>query len=360
MKDVSQALEKAGESCLRDRPGRARASAAARSRLGRQLERARRLDRDPSWLSGSGSACSISGRGTNMVALAEYKRREARAYDIALVASNVPEARGLVAARRLGIPTWAHSHKGMERAEFDRLLDAELRRHGVELVALAGYMRLLSPEFIRDWEGRILNIHPCLLPALQGPRHPSSGRCWPATCWTGCSVHLVTDELDDGPVLAQAKVRIRRAGRCRNACRAGARGGASALSARRSTPLRAKPAGRETRKCRRWPTLRRRSGGRGSGGDPAALDHARRDIGGDRGADLGPDLVEQLSASEARPRPSGPRRRSSEAARSQALVLKAERRGKRLALAALDPAQAIQSQTITFPSAARHRRRSRP
>src|SRR3954467_6459745 len=150
----------------------------------------------------------LSGRGSNMIALSEYKRREERAYDIVLVASNVPEARGLVAAKRLGIATWTQSHKGMERAAFDRLGDAELRRHEVELVALAGYMRLLSPEFIRAWEGRILNIHPSLLPAYKGldthPRALAAGEIW-----AGCSVHLVTETLDDGPVIAQAKVRIR-------------------------------------------------------------------------------------------------------------------------------------------------------
>ena len=110
----------------------------------------------------------VSGRGSNMVALSEYKRREARSYDLALVASNVPEARGLVVARRLGIPTWALSHKGMEREEFDHRLDLALREQDVQLVALAGYMRLLSGEFIRKWEGRILNIHPSLLPAFPG------------------------------------------------------------------------------------------------------------------------------------------------------------------------------------------------
>jgi formyltetrahydrofolate-dependent phosphoribosylglycinamide formyltransferase len=150
----------------------------------------------------------ISGRGSNMIALSEYKRREERAYDIALVASNVPEARGLVVARRLGIPTWAQSHKGMERAEFDRLVDAELRRHGVEVVALAGYMRLLSPEFIRAWEGRILNVHPSLLPLYKGldthARALAAGEQF-----GGCSVHLVTEDLDAGPVLAQTNVRIR-------------------------------------------------------------------------------------------------------------------------------------------------------
>ncbi|HEY0413641.1 MAG TPA: phosphoribosylglycinamide formyltransferase [Allosphingosinicella sp.] len=150
----------------------------------------------------------LSGRGTNMIALSEHKRREPRAYDIALVASNVPEARGLVAARRLAIPVWARTHKDLDRAEFDALLDGELRRHDVDIVALAGYMRLLSPDFIRAWEGRILNIHPSLLPAYKGldthRRALEAGETW-----AGCSVHLVTEGLDDGPVLAQAQVRIR-------------------------------------------------------------------------------------------------------------------------------------------------------
>jgi formyltetrahydrofolate-dependent phosphoribosylglycinamide formyltransferase len=150
----------------------------------------------------------LSGRGTNMVALSEYKRREARSYDLALVASNVPEARGLVVARRLGIPIWAHSHKGMDREEFDHRLDLALREADVEVVALAGYMRLLSSGFIAKWDGRILNIHPSLLPAYKGldthRRALEAGEVW-----VGCSVHLVTDELDGGPVLAQAKVRVR-------------------------------------------------------------------------------------------------------------------------------------------------------
>lgn len=150
----------------------------------------------------------ISGRGTNMIALAEHKRREARSYDIVLVASNVPEARGLVAAKRLAIPTWTKSHQGMERAEFDRLLDSELRSRGVEMIALAGYMRLLSPDFIRSWQGRILNIHPSLLPLYKGlDTHKRA--LLAGEQWTGCSVHLVTEELDDGPVLAQSRIRIR-------------------------------------------------------------------------------------------------------------------------------------------------------
>jgi phosphoribosylglycinamide formyltransferase-1 len=149
----------------------------------------------------------ISGRGSNMEALAEYKRSADPAYEIVLVASNVPEARGLVLARRSGIKTWAHSHKGMERAEFDRMIDEELRRHDVEVVALAGYMRLLSPEFIAHWRGRILNIHPSLLPLYKGldthRRALVAGEEY-----AGCSVHVVTEDLDDGPVVAQAKVKI--------------------------------------------------------------------------------------------------------------------------------------------------------
>jgi phosphoribosylglycinamide formyltransferase-1 len=150
----------------------------------------------------------LSGRGTNMVALSEYKRREPRAYDLALVASNVPEARGLVAARRLGIPAWTRSHEGLEREAYDQLVDAELRRHEVEVVALAGYMRLLSPAFIKAWEGRILNIHPSLLPAYKGldthRRAIEAGETH-----AGCSVHLVTEALDEGRVLARTEVRIR-------------------------------------------------------------------------------------------------------------------------------------------------------
>ena len=153
-------------------------------------------------------AVLLSGRGSNMQALADYKRIADPAYEIVLVASNVPEARGLVLARRFGIKTWAHSHKGMERPAFDRLLDEALRRHDVELIALAGYMRLLSPEFIEGWQGRILNIHPSLLPAYPGldtHRRALLG----GEEFGGCSVHIVTEELDLGPVIAQAPVKIR-------------------------------------------------------------------------------------------------------------------------------------------------------
>ncbi|MGE5721359.1 MAG: phosphoribosylglycinamide formyltransferase [Sphingomonadales bacterium] len=152
-------------------------------------------------------AVLISGRGSNLEALADYKRKADPSYEIVLVASNVPEARGLVLARRFGLPTWSLSHKGMERAEFDRLMDAELRRHGVQVIALAGYMRLLSPEFVRAWEGRILNIHPSLLPQYKGlDTHRRA--LLAGDEYAGCSVHVVTEELDGGPVIGHKRVRI--------------------------------------------------------------------------------------------------------------------------------------------------------
>jgi phosphoribosylglycinamide formyltransferase-1 len=153
-------------------------------------------------------AVLLSGRGSNMLALSEYKRRELdRHYEIALVASNVPEARGLVLAKRFGIRTWSKSHRGMAREDFDALLDGVLREHGIELVALAGYMRLLSTDFVRTWEGRILNIHPSLLPLHKGlDTHQRA--LLAGDEFAGCSVHIVTPELDDGPVIAQARVKI--------------------------------------------------------------------------------------------------------------------------------------------------------
>jgi len=153
-------------------------------------------------------AVLLSGRGSNMIALSEYKRRDPdRNYEIVLVASNVPEARGLVLAKRFGIKNWSRSHRGMTREEFDALLDALLIEHGIEIVALAGYMRLLSPAFVEKWEGRILNIHPSLLPLHKGlDTHQRAILAGDA--YAGCSVHVVTPDLDSGPVIAQARVKI--------------------------------------------------------------------------------------------------------------------------------------------------------
>lgn len=153
-------------------------------------------------------AVLISGRGSNMLALSEYRRRDPeRNYEIVLVASNVPEARGLVLAKRLGIGSWSMGHGGKTREEFDSALDSALRDNHVELVALAGYMRLLSDGFVERWDGRILNVHPSLLPLHKGL--DTHRRALVAGDeYAGCSVHLVTADLDSGPVLAQARVRI--------------------------------------------------------------------------------------------------------------------------------------------------------
>ena len=153
-------------------------------------------------------AVLVSGRGSNLLALAEHRRRDPdRPYDIVLVASNVPEARGLVLAKRFGTKTWAKSHRGMAREAFDAALDETLHAHDVEIVALAGYMRLLSPWFVERWQGRILNIHPSLLPLHKGlDTHRRA--ILAGDEYAGCSVHIVTADLDDGPVLAQAQVKI--------------------------------------------------------------------------------------------------------------------------------------------------------
>jgi phosphoribosylglycinamide formyltransferase 1 len=146
----------------------------------------------------------ISGRGSNLKALIEADQD---AYEIVLVASNVEDAAGLEVARAAGIATFAKSHAGLKRAEFDALIDAELRAHAVEAVALAGYMRILSDAFVAGWAGRMVNIHPSLLPLHKGlDTHARAIAAGDARA--GCSVHLVTAGLDDGPVLAQAQVPI--------------------------------------------------------------------------------------------------------------------------------------------------------
>lgn len=152
-------------------------------------------------------AILISGRGSNMAALIEAAKDPACPYEVVLVASNVPDAPGLAIAAAAGVPTWTLSHKGMKRAEFDAIMDARLREVGPDLIALAGYMRLLSPEFIAGWEGRVLNIHPSLLPKYKGlDTHARAIAAGDEQA--GCSVHIVTVELDDGPVIAQAEVPI--------------------------------------------------------------------------------------------------------------------------------------------------------
>lgn len=149
----------------------------------------------------------ISGRGSNMAALLYASRLPDCPYEIVLVAANDPAAPGLALAAAEGVPTFAHSHKGLDRAAFDAIIDRALRDAGVEIVALAGYMRLLSPGFVEGWAGRILNVHPSLLPRYKGlDTHRRAIAAGDRVA--GCSVHVVTAELDDGPVLGQAEVAI--------------------------------------------------------------------------------------------------------------------------------------------------------
>ncbi len=149
----------------------------------------------------------ISGRGSNMQALVEAARLPDSPYSIALVASDKPEAAGLAWAAKQGIPTFAQSPKGMAKADYEAAIDTALRNAGVEAIALAGYMRLLSDDFVTRWRGRIVNIHPSLLPLYKGlDTHQRAIEA--ADSHGGCSVHIVTEELDGGEVLGQARVPI--------------------------------------------------------------------------------------------------------------------------------------------------------
>jgi len=148
-------------------------------------------------------AVLISGRGTNMRALGE----QANGYEVVLVASNKPLAPGLEWERAGGTPTWAWDSKGVDKEEFDRTMSSALDDHRVGTIALAGFMRILSPWFIKEWEGRVLNIHPSLLPKYRGlDTHQRALGAGDAI--HGCSVHLVTEELDAGDVLGSAEVPV--------------------------------------------------------------------------------------------------------------------------------------------------------
>lgn len=152
-------------------------------------------------------AVLISGSGTNMAALLYASRAEDCPYEIVLVAANDPEAKGLALAKAEGVATFALSHKGMKRADHDAAMDAAIRESGAEWVALAGYMRILTPEFVAGWEGRMVNIHPSLLPKYTG-LHTHERAIEAGDSHGGVSVHLVTAELDDGPILGQTPVAI--------------------------------------------------------------------------------------------------------------------------------------------------------
>jgi len=150
----------------------------------------------------------ISGRGSNMAALIEAAKAADYPAEVAVVVSNVATAPGLKIAEDAGIATAAISHKDFpDRKTFDRAVSAELEKHGVGLVALAGFMRIQSPWFPTHWKNRIINIHPSLLPAFPGLRVQQQA-IDAGSRISGCTVHFVTPDLDAGPIIAQAAVPV--------------------------------------------------------------------------------------------------------------------------------------------------------
>lgn len=153
------------------------------------------------------TAVLISGRGSNLSALIEAAQSPDYPAEIVLVFSNVETAEGLSVARAAGIKTAVVSHKGLSREDFDAQIDAALTEARVELVCQAGFMRINSDGFVRKWEGRMINIHPSLLPAFKGIRvHQQAIDAGVRV--SGCTVHFVVPELDSGPIIAQAAVPV--------------------------------------------------------------------------------------------------------------------------------------------------------
>jgi phosphoribosylglycinamide formyltransferase 1 len=149
----------------------------------------------------------LSGRGSNFEAIVQSIAENRLDAEIAVVVSNRPEARGLARAQELGLAAVCIPSKGVDRAEHDMEVVRELRAHDVELVCLAGYMRLLSGHFIREFPLRILNIHPSLLPAFPGldAQHQALDH---GVKYSGCTVHFVDEDLDAGPIVRQAVVPV--------------------------------------------------------------------------------------------------------------------------------------------------------
>lgn len=150
----------------------------------------------------------ISGRGSNLQALIDAASLGTLGGEIAVVVSNVESAPGLDKARRAGLPAHFRDHRGRPREEFDREVLALLAGHQVDLVCLAGFMRRLSTHFIKTYAGRILNVHPSLLPAFAGLEPQKQALAYGAKV-SGATVHLVDEDLDSGPVLLQEAVPVR-------------------------------------------------------------------------------------------------------------------------------------------------------
>ncbi len=153
-------------------------------------------------------AILISGSGSNLQALMGAAKEPSYPAEIVLVISNRADAYGLERAKAAGVPSLCIDHKVYATREaFDRAVDKKLIDSGTGIVCLAGFMRLLSPWFVKAWEGRMLNIHPSLLPAFKGAYAVRDALAAGAK-ETGCTVHLVTEELDSGPILLQEKVAV--------------------------------------------------------------------------------------------------------------------------------------------------------
>ncbi len=154
------------------------------------------------------TAILISGRGSNMDALIDAARAPDYPAEIALVVSNRPDAAGLAKAKAAGIATAAVDHKIYAgREEFERSLQAMLEIHRIDFICLAGFLRLFTPWFIGQWRGKILNIHPALLPSYKG-LHTHARALADGVKIHGCTVHFVVPEMDEGPIVAQAAVRV--------------------------------------------------------------------------------------------------------------------------------------------------------
>jgi len=153
-------------------------------------------------------AVLISGRGSNMTSLLAAASDPAYPAEIALVLSNRPEAPGLATAREHGVATVAIDHKHhLSREEFERAMQAVLEARGIELICLAGFMRLLTPWFVERWTGRMINIHPALLPLYKG-LHTHERALADGVKLHGASVHFVVPGMDEGPIIAQAAVPV--------------------------------------------------------------------------------------------------------------------------------------------------------
>ncbi len=177
-------------------------------------------------------AVLISGRGSNMASLIAAAKAADYPAEIALVVSNRPDAAGLAHARSEGIATEIvdHTAYGKDREAFERALQEVLDRHSIDIVCLAGFMRLFTPSFVQRWEGRMINIHPALLPAFKGLDTHERALAEGAKTH-GATVHFVSPEMDSGPIIAQAEVPVLANDTAEITGRARARGRAPNLSA---------------------------------------------------------------------------------------------------------------------------------